>query len=311
MDRRQFLITSAGIAIFLVSNPLSAVSAMGSKKTKIKFGIVTDLHFSRRKEYGNRFFTHSLDKLKEAIKVFNRRNLDFIIELGDFKDQSEKPDRPETLSYLDEIEEIFQTFDGATYHVLGNHDMDSISKADFLSHTKNSGSAKGKACYTFRKKGIKFIVLDANYSEDMTDYNAGNFDWEKAFIPDGEKEWLEKELNCKYPVVVFTHQLLDSFSDVPKNVCIGNADEIREILERKNNVLAVFQGHHHRGHYSFRNGIHYCTLQALIEGAYPPNNSFAVVEIDRSLNMQIEGFNNCESRLLDKNSAQSTQINEI
>jgi alkaline phosphatase len=102
--------------------------------------------------------------------------------------------------------------------------------------------------------------------------------------------WLENELNCKYPVVVFLHQLLDSFSDIHKNVCVGNAAEIVKILEYRNNVLAVFQGHHHSGHYSFRNGIHYFTLKGMIEGPVSENNSFAIVNIDPLLNITIKGF---------------------
>ena len=35
------------------------------------------------------------------------------------------------MSFLDEIEAKFQTFDGPVYHVLGNHDMDSISNLNF------------------------------------------------------------------------------------------------------------------------------------------------------------------------------------
>ena len=70
------------------------------------------------------------------------------------------PERGQTLSFLDEIEAKFQTFDGPVYHVLGNHDMDSISKSEFLAHTSNYGSAKGKPYYSFVRNQIKFIVLD-------------------------------------------------------------------------------------------------------------------------------------------------------
>jgi alkaline phosphatase len=84
------------------------------------------------------------------------------------------------------------------------------------------------------------------------------------------------------------------------DVCVNNAADVVDILERKNNVLAVFQGHHHPGHYSFRNNIHYFTLKGIIEGAFPENNSFAIVEIDKALNISIDGFYNCEDKYLEK-----------
>jgi alkaline phosphatase len=92
--------------------------------------------------------------------------------------------------------------------------------------------------------------------------------------------------------------LLDWFSGVGKSVLIRNAGEIVEILEKSNRVLAVFQGHHHRGNYSYRNGIHYFTLKAAVEGSIPENNSFAIVEIDRELNIHIKGFFNCENQII-------------
>src|SRR5690606_7323448 len=119
------------------------------------------------------------------------------------------------------------------------HDMDNIDKKDFLNHTKNSGSAKGKSYYSFIRNGLKFIVLDANYNPDGSSYNNGNFDWKEAYIPKPQQEWLVKELQTDSPVVVFLHQLLD-LTQKPHNVCVINASEIIEILENSNKVLAVF-----------------------------------------------------------------------
>ena len=206
------------------------------------------------------------------------------------------------MSFLDEIEAKFQTFDGPVYHVLGNHDMDSISKPEFLAHTANYGNAKGKPYYSFVRNQIKFIVLDGNCNEDGSDYDSGNFDWTKAFIPVGQREWLQQELKKDdLPVVIFIHELLDTFSGISKELCIGNAEEIVSILEQSGKVVAVIQGHHHAGNYSFRHGIHYFTMKGMIEGSLPENNSFAVIEIDKDLNIYIEGFYNCKNKEMKHN----------
>ena len=161
---------------------------------------------------------------------------------------------------------------------------------------------KGKPYYSFVRNQIKFIVLDGNCNEDGSDYDSGNFDWTKAFVPAGQKEWLWQELKKDdLPVVIFIHELLDTFSGIDKELCIGNAEEIVSILEQSGKVVAVIQGHHHAGNYSFRHGIHYFTMKGMIEGSLPENNSFAVIEIDKDLNIYIEGFYNCKNKEMKHN----------
>jgi alkaline phosphatase len=264
----------------MVGGNIITLSAV-SKRKIIRFGVVTDLHYANRETDGIRYYKQSIDKLNDALHVFNKSSLDFLIELGDFKDMNNFDER-EALTFLDEVENVYQKFQGPKYHVLGNHDMDCISKSDFLKHVANDGKTNGKNYYSFMLKGIKFIILDANYNADDSDYGRGNFDWTEAYIPASQKMWLEKELDDNCYAVVFVHQLLDSFSGLQKDIYVRNAQEVVEILERRNNVLAVFQGHHHKGHYSFRNGIHYFTIKAAIEGQHPENNHFAIIEIDSS-----------------------------
>ncbi|MDR1454034.1 MAG: metallophosphoesterase [Tannerella sp.] len=296
MDRRIFFKSSYGFAGLLACHHVGMLSCVGNN-TKIRFGIVTDLHYARRPVAGTRYYEHSINKLREAVNVFNKSDLDFIIELGDFKDAGSN--REETLSFLDEIECEYRKFHGPVYHVFGNHDMDSISKEDFLKHTANEGKAKNKTYYSFVRREIKFIVLDANYNADGSDYNCGNFDWKVAHIPQMQLDWLSQELETEQPVIVFLHQLLD-ITQQHHHVCVTNAQEVTGLLEKNNHVLAVFQGHHHTGSYHLGNGIHYFTLKGMIEGAFPESSSFAVVEIDNSCNITIDGFHNCEDTYLRK-----------
>ena len=250
----------------------------------------------------NRYYRQSIDKMKEAIDTFNKSGLDFIIELGDLKDMGPDKDPVEALGFLDEIEGVFQSFDGPAYHVLGNHDEDCISKAEFLAHTTNPGDCNGKTHYSFKAKGVRCIVLDANFNADMSDYDRGNFDWTSAWLPKEQLEWLDKELAAhpKAPTLIFVHQMLDRFSDISKSLCVGNGDEAVAILEKHPQVLAVFQGHHHPGHYSHRNGIHYWTCGGMIESEYPEHNVYAIVEVRPDGSIFIEGFGDCKSSELPK-----------
>lgn len=146
MNRRLFFKRSCAGALLLSCPDLLA----RENEKRLRFGLVTDIHFAHRNVHGTRYYEQSITKLSEAIDVFNRRKLDFMIELGDLKDMGDTPERGQTLSFLDEIEAKFQTFDGPVYHVLGNHDMDSISKPEFLAHTANYGNAERKTLLFLR-----------------------------------------------------------------------------------------------------------------------------------------------------------------
>ena len=294
MERRTFIQGLSGGMLLAAGLPLQARG-----RRPLRFGVVTDLHYAERETVGSRFYSHSLQKLRAAVEVFNRSSLDFVIELGDLKDSRPDKDAVAALRFLDDVESELQQFHGKVYHVLGNHDMDCLSKEEFLQHTANAGRARGRSYYTFAAHGVQFVVLDANFNKDRSPYCRGNFNWKKAYIPDEEIEWLRRELRqSRRPVIVCCHQLLDSFSAVRHDVCVGNAAEVVQALEESGRVLAVLQGHHHSGHCSQRNGIHYWTMKAMIENDFPTHNSFAIISVEPGGDIVIEGFADCESRSL-------------
>ena len=257
--------------------------------------MVTDCHYADADAAGTRFYRQSLGKLRECVTLMNAEKVDFLIELGDFKDQDKPPVEQKTLSYLQEVERVFQGFHGPTYHVLGNHDMDSLSKAQFMAEVENTHIRPGRSYYSFDVNGLHFIVLDANFKADGSAYDHGNFDWTDANIPPEELAWLERNLaEASNSCIVFTHQLLDGSG----SVYINNASDARRILEASGKVLTVFQGHHHSGDYNNIAGIHYYTLKALIEGSGDENNSYAITEIHPGGDIVITGYRKAENRQL-------------
>lgn len=246
----------------------------------IRFGIVSDVHYADKDPAGNRHYKQSLAKMKECVNTMNTEGVDFLIELGDFKDDSNPPNEKQTLQYLDTIEKELQRFNGPCYHVLGNHDEDCISKQQFLSRITNGHFPKAENFYSFEKKGFQFIVLDANFNPDGTPYDKGNFDWKKCHIPEEQLTWMKDKLQNKMPAVIFIHERLDRFYSL-RNFCPDNADKARKILEDAGNVIAVFQGHDHRGGFNLINHIGYYTSMGMIEGNGPENNGYGIVEISK------------------------------
>lgn len=261
----------------------------------VRFGIVADSHYAYADAVGTRFYRESFDKLAECVRFMNIERVDFLIELGDFKDQDTPPVEQKTIEYLQKIEQVFQQFNGPIYHVIGNHDMDSISKQQFLTNVENTGINAGSKYYSFDFKGLHFIVLDANYRADGVEYDHGNFDWKDANIPQHELDWLRQDLAAtSNPVIIFVHQLLDGVG----SVFIKNAADVRQVLEESGQVLAVFHGHHHEGRYCSINGIHYYTLKGMIEGQGQDNNAYAIVEVRHDLNIVVTGYRKAASREL-------------
>ena len=297
ITRRVFLKTSVATLASLAIAPLSCTlqTPPGRRRGTVQFGIVTDSHYADADTVGSRYYRHSLGKLTECVELMNTQKVDFLVELGDLKDQNNPPVEQKTITYLRAVEKIFQKFKRPTYHVLGNHDMHSISKEQFLTNIENTSISPSKSYYSFDFNGVHFVVLDANYSSDDTDYNHGNFDWTDTNIPLVELNWLRQDLAAtRGPTIVFMHQLLDSTGPV----YVNNSADIRQILEQSGKVTAVFQGHHHEGSYSYIEGIHYYTLKAIVEGPGQENNSYAIVEIRPDQSITVTGYRKAVSKQL-------------
>ena len=297
ISRRDFLkvlgFTAAGLSV----SALSIHAAGDPSTTRIRFGIVTDSHYADRDHQGHRYYRESGAKMSECVKRMNEEDVAFLVELGDFKDQGNPPTEESTISYLQTIEQEFQKFKGDKYHVLGNHDVDSLSKDQFLAIVANTNISRESKYYSFDLKGLHFIVLDANYRSDGLDYDSGKFKWTDANVPQAELNWLERDLaSTLKPSIVFVHQQLDGVGEH----YVKNAADVRLILQKHQRVLAVFQGHNHAGHYSFIEGIHYYTLKAMVEGTGEENNSYAIVEIHDDYGIIITGYRKALSKKLER-----------
>jgi len=293
ITRRDFLKYLGTTFAYL---PLSSVVRPGrlcAGGTQIRFGMVTDCHYADRVPRGTRYYRHSFQKMTECVEALNEQTALFLVELGDLKDRDKPGNEHRVLSYLHIIEDVLQQFNGATYHVLGNHDMDCISKSQFLAAVTNTGIPPRRTYYSFDAKDIHFVVLDANFLSDGTPYDHGNFNWKDTNIPAHELAWLGRDLaKTPLPAVVFIHQPLDGSG----RYYVNNADAVRGVLAASGKVLAVFQGHYHQGAHTCLNGIHYYTLRAMVEGPGTENNSFAVVDIYDDCSITVTGFRKAASR---------------
>ena len=209
----------------------------------VRFGLFADPHYAE-KVYGNRHCEDSAAKLEACVETLAAEDLDFAVCMGDAIDSGE--DREEELGYLGRMREVFAGCGVERHWVLGNHDLDSFTKAEFL---EACGSGRG-AHYSFDQKGTHFAVLDGNCHEDGSDFSPGNFEWDQAWLSPAQLEWLKADLAAtSKPAVVLCHENLDDrlHEGEPDPHVLRNADQVRVTLQEAGNVRAVIQGHYHPG----------------------------------------------------------------
>jgi len=283
VGRRAFL--QAG-AIFMAGGVWQPGSrswlqaAPAEQSVDIRIGLLTDLHYADKPTRGNRYYRESLPKLNEAVAAFQNAQIEFAVELGDLIDSASS--LQEEQGFLKSINAPLAKAIPHRHYVLGNHCVERLTKEEFLGEVEQA-----RSYYAFDHRGYHIIILDACFRGDGVPYGRKNSDWKDAFIPPEELDWLKEDLRgTSLPTLVFVHQRLD----VNNHYAPRNATEVRKVLESSRKVVAVFQGHSHANDYHEINGIHYCTLAAMIEGAAPEHNSYSILKIHTDGALQVTGF---------------------
>ena len=230
--------------IFIVL--FSVVLSNCSKKEirTVKIGMCSDIHVATMHDSKERL-TAFIDSMKIA-------KPDFIIELGDL----EMP-KTDYQPFFD----IWNSFSGSKYHVIGNHEMDGgVTLEEAIAYRKMKSSY-----YSFSKKGFKFIVLDGN------DKKLAEQKGYRSFMGKKQLTWLKNELSrTEEPVVIFSHQGIGSDPNTPgERYSIENSIEVRQLFEnhnktaKGNRVVACFNGHTHHDFAEEINGIWYVTINSM------------------------------------------------
>lgn len=243
MKRRQF-INHLGMGAATTMLPYTLLSCMSSNKgssKKTTFGIVTDVHKD--------LMPDANERLETFIEEAQKRNVDFIIQMGDFCFGETK-----NKSFLN----IWERFKGPKYHILGNHDMDRDSKPEIMDFW-----GMQKPYYAFDFNGFHFVVLDANFlyhDGSFIDYKNANFYVDsslRAFVNDEQIEWFKADLEAtQLPTLVFSHQSL--WHDVNNRVVLQG---IMETQAHK--VICALNGHDHTDCHHKKNNIDYIGINSM------------------------------------------------
>lgn len=279
LTRRSLLKSSALILSAAILDRLP--QALRAESTPaLRIGLVTDIHYADRPHAGNRYYRESVAKLREGIDQFRTSSVHFTVELGDLIDEGATLEAE--IGHLQTMEKEYARAGVERHYVLGNHCVWTLTKEQFYANC-----AARKSPYSFDRNGFHFVILDACFRQDGVAYGVRNFKWTDTEIPPAQREWLRADLkSTSLPTVVFVHQRLD----VHGSYGIKSAPEVRSILEQSGRVLAVFQGHNHVNDHKELNGIHYCTLAAVIEGSGPAHNAYAFLDVFPDRSLKVTGF---------------------
>jgi hypothetical protein len=92
----------------------------GGCEQPVKFGVVADIQYHPGKPLGTRYYSASLDKLKEALAQFDGEKVQFVVNLGDTIDHD--------IQTFDGLMPLFKGAKVPVHHVTGNHDFDVEAK---------------------------------------------------------------------------------------------------------------------------------------------------------------------------------------
>lgn len=258
----------------------SIPAANASPSVSLRIGLITDLHHADKPAAGNRFYRETIAKLNSAAAEFQKSRLDFVVEMGDLIDAAESVETE--LCYLRTVNREFSKLSSDRHYVLGNHCVETLTKAEFLQEV-----GQKESYYPFDRAGFHFIVLDACFRNDGVPYGRKNSKWNDANIPPAELEWLREDLqSTNLPTLVFVHQRLDVTTDHGVKNCV----DVRDVLKNSGHVLAVFQGHSHQNDLKDIDGIHYCTLVAIVEGSGLENSGASLLELHDDGTIHLTGF---------------------
>lgn len=256
----------------------------------IQFGVFSDAH-SGHGVVGDRHQGDSLLKLRDCIAIFNRRRLSLAFNMGDLVDRAPDDAPGAEARYLEAAGPVLFRFNGTWHHVIGNHDVAGMTKAEFM---QTIGFRGPRSFYAFDAGPVHCIVLDGNYNEDGSDFSPAANDWTRAWMAPNELAWLRQDLAAAQgrPVIVFIHENIDdrvvdgSFDPH----LLRNTDQVRPVIEASGNVQAVIQGHYHVGLCTVLNGIPYFGATAMATGPGVDNNAFAIVSLYPNRRLSVEGF---------------------
>lgn len=286
--RRETFIAKIANTFFTLV--LASVMVVGlqcySAVSSLKFAQISDAHFYTGEDNTTfKLRAESGNLLDDAINQINETpNINFVMFTGD---QIDKSFEKELSAFLPHAQKLNYPW----YITFGNHDtciggfltpqvyLDMVEKANSQFNFK-------KPYYSFSpQKGYKVIVLDTIIRDRLTS---------NGIIGDEQLKWLDNELKSANndTVLIFTHvPIVEPFESA--NHRLLNADKVKQIIEKYDNPIGVFQGHYHASRIKQINNVLYVSSPSLV--SYP--NAFRIITVTNHRNKVVFNIETKETNM--------------
>ncbi|WEL23853.1 metallophosphoesterase family protein [Candidatus Nanohalovita haloferacivicina] len=202
----------------------------------MKFAVISDIHLlEENREEALRLLDRTIDEIE-------RRGPELVIVLGDLIGGAvttgiEAPEEDEGLEELKEIRDRFDSLEAEKLYLAGNHEQD-VGPEQFsdLFSQENFGIRE--------VGGEKFVFLDSSAPE--LSGSRGQVSRDQLKFLDETLESLDEAFLVIHHPVHFRDLSHSYFWDVyPERAFCGNKKEINNVLQKHDNVKAVFNAHIH------------------------------------------------------------------
>lgn len=261
----------------------------------IRFAVFADVQYcSTHQEMNGRHYMMAKEQLADAIQEMNKKNLDFVLNLGDLIDHNWE-NYPVILSEFDNL-------NAPIFSVAGNHDF-SVQNNQKLKVFSILGMPA--PYYSFQYGQWRFLALntsdislhawpsDSNEDKYSQKVIAKLYPEEKQRGFNGgysatQLQWINTQLQDAVEnnekVIIFQH--CPAISD-NSAIAVLNPDELFAIIDKyPDTVKLCLSGHHHQGGEFIRNNVFFKTVKGQVESDTP---TWIIIELNGD-KISLQGF---------------------
>lgn len=239
----------------------------------MKLVVFSDIHYAPEPPVNNdsiierKLTQYSLPIIRQLIdEINNCIKPDIVVNLGDLIEDFNNHDQD--IVNLNFIWNILKTIESPFYSAIGNHDlrsMESRKEVEQIMDYENS-------TFSVDIKGYHLIFIGLTVNPQIGTTEGGI--QKTRVISDEDLEWLKNDLEQnKLPFIVFTHYGIAEdemkanwwFEKCPNSALLQNRKEVKNIIKKDKNLMAVFSGHQHWTRKIIEENVEYYIVGSLTE----------------------------------------------
>lgn len=245
----------------------------------MKILLFSDLHYfggdvaTARFDPEKKLVRYAMPMLEELIRIANEEyRPDLCVNLGDLI--QDDYDLEKDLAVFAQVHRKLGEFVCPCQTVLGNHDLKMMDSIEQLQPIVGNVASCSQDV-----QGVHLVFLQPQLRPELGIRRGGCY--KTQYISGETIAWLEKDLaENTLPALVFLHFPL-SEDETVEDACLflKNRAEVKEVLKKAPNLLAVFAGHQHAPKYFPEDGVDYFLASSLLPSVDQPWGEYLEIAV--------------------------------